>query len=489
MSLRDSARALDSLQRIFGDQNLARSPDHELLAQYLSGDEMTAEFAFEVLVARHGPMVLRVCRRILGNSHEAEDATQATFLVLAQRASSIRKSRSLASWLFGVASRVSARARVQASRRRRYESRFAKPAEVYEENDTDRAAWQALLEEVEKLPERYRCPMVMFHLKGLSYEDAAYELGCSPRTIQTRLARGRERLRTRLTQRGLARSANLVGVSLTHPAGSPLLPAGWAGRTAHCVLQLSANLSLHGTLPVSLATITKGMSNSMGLLKLKVAAALSVSVAVVVSSATASSFLSNEIPSSARPVIAKVPSPSKHREPTRIAQAKTKPASDDVAKAQESTLLKRDEGKSAGMRSIAGSGHAVRFDAPGEGWKLTSVSLYGSRYGYPKPPKEDFEVYLCDENFHKLATFSFPYSTFQRGEPKWVTMEVKPTAVPAKFFIAFSFNPERTKGVYVHFDPRKNDTSFVGIPDEGKPEPFAKGNWMIRARLSPASKD
>ena len=108
--------------------------------------------------------------------------------------------------------------------------------------------------------------------------------------------------------------------------------------------------------------------------------------------------------------------------------------------------------------------------------------------GIPRRPNEDFKIYLCDEKFKTLETFTFPYSTFQRGNPKWVTMEVKPTEVPAKFIICADFNPEATKGVYVHHDASgdaKKPTSFVGLPEAGDPRPFKQGDWMIRARFAP----
>jgi hypothetical protein len=148
--------------------------------------------------------------------------------------------------------------------------------------------------------------------------------------------------------------------------------------------------------------------------------------------------------------------------------------------------LALDDGKQAGKRSIAGGGHAVRFEAPGEGWSLTAVRLYGSRYGYPQPPAEDFKVYLCDDKFQKVAEFPFPYSTFERGEPKWATLDVKPTKVPAKFIVCVGFDPTATKGVYVGHDAEGSGSSLVGLPG-GESQPFTKGDWMIRARIAPPS--
>ena len=116
-----------------------------------------------------------------------------------------------------------------------------------------------------------------------------------------------------------------------------------------------------------------------------------------------------------------------------------------------------------GKKSIAGGGHAVRFEAPGEGWTLTAVRIHGSRYGYPRPPREDFKVFLCDEKFKPIAEFAFPYSKFERGESKWVTLEVKPTKLPKTFILGVDFDPTQTKGVYVSHDKEGSGRSLVGL--------------------------
>lgn len=135
---------------------------------------------------------------------------------------------------------------------------------------------------------------------------------------------------------------------------------------------------------------------------------------------------------------------------------------------------------------MAGSGHAVRFDAPGKDWCLTSVRIYGSRYGEAAPPNENAFVWLCDPEFKLIAAFSFPYSRFARGEATWVTIPIKPTSVPEKFIICVGFNPTATKGVYVHYDSAASGHSLTGLPGrEG--QPFNKGDWLIRAVVQPAA--
>ncbi len=162
-----------------------------------------------------------------------------------------------------------------------------------------------------------------------------------------------------------------------------------------------------------------------------------------------------------------------------VAQAKGDESKDDARE------LARDDGTMKGKKSIAGGGHAVRFEAPGKGWTLTAVKIHGSRYGYPRAPREDFKVFLCDEKFEPIAEFSFPYAKFERGESKWVTLEVKPTQLPKAFILGVNFDPTQTKGVYMSHDKEGSGHSLVGLPGE-RSRPFDQGDWLIRAKIVPA---
>jgi RNA polymerase sigma-70 factor (ECF subfamily) len=139
-----------------------------------------------------------------------------------------------------------------------------------------------------------------------------------------------------------------------------------------------------------------------------------------------------------------------------------------------------DDGTSAGKRSIAGAGHAVKFKAQGKNIDLVGVRIFCSRYGQPSPPNEDAYVWLCDSDFKRLATFPVPYSTFTRGEPKWITIPLKRTRVPDQFVLCVGFNPTSTKGVYVHYDAAAGGQSFTGLPGSAS-RAFDKGDWLIRA--------
>jgi len=147
--------------------------------------------------------------------------------------------------------------------------------------------------------------------------------------------------------------------------------------------------------------------------------------------------------------------------------------------------LAQDDGVSAGKRSVAGSGHAVRFDAPGKNVYLTAVRLFGSRYGQVSPPRENALVWLCDSGFKKIAEFPVPYASFARGAPKWVTIPVKPTRVPPQFVICVGFNPTATKGVFVHHDRAGSGDSFFALPGRTG-RSFDKGDWLIRAVVQEA---
>ncbi len=209
----ESSRAATRyLSDLFRNGTPAVLSDPELLSRFASRrseHDETAELAFAALLARHGPMVLRVCRAVLGDRHEVEDAFQATFLVLAVRARSIRHRGSVASWLHGVALRVAASERTRAARRRRHELvRAAMTSSTTSDAESDPVYDDELTlviqEEIGRLPEKYRAAVVLCYLEGLTHEMAAERLGWPVGSVKSRLAWARERLRVRLTRRGFA---------------------------------------------------------------------------------------------------------------------------------------------------------------------------------------------------------------------------------------------------------------------------------------------
>jgi RNA polymerase sigma factor (sigma-70 family) len=214
------------------------SPDEYLLRQFLNGTESESQDAFGTLVERHGPMVLGVCRHVLHGHHDAEDAFQATFLVLARKAGSIRNGRVLAGWLHEVAHRIAIKARASAARRRTLEREgVAMSPAAFESNTQDEAAaWKELRPvlhaEVEMLPDRYRIPVILSYLEGKTNEEVAKLLRWPVGTVKGRLSRARDLLRRRLVRRGLALSAAFLMTALSQgTVFAEVVPADLVRRT------------------------------------------------------------------------------------------------------------------------------------------------------------------------------------------------------------------------------------------------------------------
>ncbi len=222
--------------------------DGDLLGRFaagrVDGDE-AAQLAFAVLVDRHASAVLRTCRAILGDEHEAQDALQATFLVLARKAGSIRVRDSLGPWLHRVASYAARTARSASARRRGLERRLAaRPAGPGASGDRDDLG-AALHEEIGRLPDRFRVPLLLCDLQGLTHEQAAADLGCPVGTIKSRLSRGRDRLKRRLIRRGLAPALAGLGATPGRLASAREVAAALAGAGASGSAPALAERTIH----------------------------------------------------------------------------------------------------------------------------------------------------------------------------------------------------------------------------------------------------
>jgi RNA polymerase sigma factor (sigma-70 family) len=201
------------------------------------------EVAFGMLVARHGPMVLGVCRSLLRHEQDAEDAFQATFLVLARKAGSIRSQESLGSWLHGVAYRLSCNLQARSRRRRVHERRAPlMPAADPTLDVTVRELNQAVMEEIGRLPDKYRKALVLCYLEGATQEAAAQQLGCSPGALRGRLHRGREELRRRLARRGLTLPHGALAVPL--PGAVAAVRPGLVDATTRAALRYACGESV-----------------------------------------------------------------------------------------------------------------------------------------------------------------------------------------------------------------------------------------------------
>ncbi|QEH32587.1 ECF RNA polymerase sigma factor SigE [Aquisphaera giovannonii] len=256
------------LEALFATGASGGLPDRHLLAQFAATRD---ESAFGAIVVRHGPMVWGVCRRILRDPHDAEDAFQATFLVLARKAGSIARRERLAGWLYAVAHKTAVRARAMASRRRARERPVAEMPEPEAARDRDRDDLLAILdEELGRLPERFRMPVVLCDLEGRTQKDAASQLGCPPGTVSSRLSRGRAMLASRLTRRGVTLSAASLAASLVREAESASLPAGLIGATAWAASLFAAG-GAAGTVPAGVLNLAGEVLRMMVLSRLKIA--------------------------------------------------------------------------------------------------------------------------------------------------------------------------------------------------------------------------
>jgi RNA polymerase sigma factor (sigma-70 family) len=237
--------------------------DGELLTVYSARGGETAEMAFSALVERHGPMVLRVCRSILRDEPDAEDAFQATFVILFRNAGAIRKRESVASWLHGVALRVAGCSRASAARRRVYERRSALASQTGPAAGVEPDLRPLLHEELDRLPERYRVPVVLCYLEGVPCEEAAQRLGWPVGTVKSRLARGRARLRSRLIRRGLAPSAVLVESAISGETASAAISSRAVELAVRTAIQSAKSAPGAGVVPVAVAYLTQGALKAM----------------------------------------------------------------------------------------------------------------------------------------------------------------------------------------------------------------------------------
>jgi RNA polymerase sigma factor (sigma-70 family) len=253
-------------------------PDGQLLERFLSRHE---EAAFEALVRRHGPMVLGVCRRVLGSLHDAEDAFQATFLVLVRKAASLRSRELLGNWLYGVAYRTAMKARTMNARRRAREERArVKPAVDRPTED----GWEELLplldQELSQLPDKYRVPVVLCDLEGRSRREVARDLKVPEGTVSSRLATARKLLAGRLARYGVALSGGALAAVLTGKAASACVSGALAASTARVAVLAAGEGFTAGAVPAQVLALTEGVVKTMFLMKLRAVVAVALVVCV-----------------------------------------------------------------------------------------------------------------------------------------------------------------------------------------------------------------
>jgi RNA polymerase sigma factor (sigma-70 family) len=275
---------LHHLHKLAGGPCAPHGTDRQLVDAFAARRDETA---FATLVARHGPMVLRVCRRVLNHEHDAEDAFQATFLVLAKNIASIRRREALAGWLHGVAYRTAMKAKRSAARRRNHEARLrtlpARPPQPPAWDDVQ----AALDEEIQRLSEHHRRAFVLCVLESRTVPEAAAELGCKLGTVSSWLMRARRRLQQRLARRGIKLAALLAALSIADSAGraGPSVPLVRA--TVRFGLLVAAGEPAAGVIPAHVAALAAGVTRAMFVTKARIATAVLIAVGLVAAGAWA----------------------------------------------------------------------------------------------------------------------------------------------------------------------------------------------------------
>ena len=253
--------------------------DGQLLERFVRQQD---EAAFAVLLQRHAKMVWNVCSRILRDPHQTEDAFQATFLVLVRKAGSIAHGERLANWLYGVAFRVAKKAKVQTGKRQAHRREMP---DMPSKNPTDQLG-AVLDDEMRHLPAKYREPLVLCYLEGLSSEEAARQLGCPEGTLRSWLTRAREMLRQRLLRRGMVVPAAGLASLLAENAASAAVPPGVVDSTlavTHALLTAGQQTTF-GLASASVAALTEGVLKDMLFIKLKIAAGFLAAAVVLAGS-------------------------------------------------------------------------------------------------------------------------------------------------------------------------------------------------------------
>jgi RNA polymerase sigma factor (sigma-70 family) len=250
------------LRHLSGEEASVEQSDGQLLQRFIAQRE---ERAFAAILQRYGALVYGVCRHVLREPHDAEDAFQATFLVLARKAATIRRHESLAAWLHRVALNLARMARTSTARRRAHEKEAVLMAQARSVDEEALRDWQPVLhEEVDRLPEKYRVPVVLCYLEGRTHGEAAQELGWSLGTVKGRLARARDLLRTRLARRGLALSAGALAPALAQSVAGAAGPPALLGLTLRAGLLFAARGAIPaGTATAQAVTLAKGALQTM----------------------------------------------------------------------------------------------------------------------------------------------------------------------------------------------------------------------------------
>jgi RNA polymerase sigma factor (sigma-70 family) len=398
MTTTPTKTVLRHIRGMIAAEQTGQLADGELLERFAARRE---EAAFAALVRRHGPLVFGVCRRVLHNRHDAEDAFQAAFLALARHAGVVGRRGSVGGWLHLVAYRAAVRARSRALKREEHERRAEQRATADPLAElTGRELLALLDEELQRLPDVYREPLVLCYLEGRTRDEAAREFGCSLGTMKRRLERAREALRMRLTARGVALPAALLAAALAPEAGSGAVPATLATAALNAALA-------QGTVPAAVAELAAGALGGAGSAKFRAAAVVLFAIGALAlgAGALATQFASTPAAAAPAPVAAadgkeaakpaeKPAPPGETKEMTvsgRVLDLDGKPLADTdvVVCAREGVMLSSWQGWASYRKEVLGrtksdkdGGYRLTVPRPNPLLNLRSVHVVAAAAGH-----------------------------------------------------------------------------------------------------------
>jgi RNA polymerase sigma factor (sigma-70 family) len=361
MATNDTNPLLRHLRRLTVTANAENASDYELVQSFVADRD---DAAFTTLFRRHGPMVHGLCRRVLHNEQDADDAFQATFLVFARKARFLRSSDLLGSWLYGVAYRTALKARCTAARRRAHEA--AAPARVAAEPLAEMtiAEVQGVVDqELAELPEKFRAPLVLCCLEGLARDEAARQLGWTVSVLKSRLEQARELLRQRLARRGLTLPAAMLALGTLATTLQAAVPPALAGATVKATLLVAAGAAAAPVVSTNVVLLAEAASKGTLLVKGKVAPALVLALVVLGVGVTGAALrlATRADPQTAAVDAPKVQEPASQSEPAEFGQ-KTEPLT--LPERESLTRWGRSEDVFSARLTRAVSGQVGRSEPP-----------------------------------------------------------------------------------------------------------------------------
>ncbi len=398
--------------------------DEDLLRDFVQHRD---DRAFAALVRRHGPLVLRVCLSALRHEQDAEDAFQATFLLLARKAESIKKGQSLASWLHGVAHRLTMQMKRNAGRRRAHEKRVRT---MTRQSPCDELSWrevQSLLdEEVGRLPAKCRDVFVLCGLEGVSQSDAARQLGLRESTVSSRLAQARRLLRARLTRRGVSLAGVFGIAALARRAGAAVRPGLVRGTVELVLSQTAARAAATCAAAARIVTLVEGIEQTMSASKLKVVMSFLLALGLA---AAGLGGLVDHAPARTAGALAQAASDAPRQgPPQKDNQQPDPPPTATLAKAEGASLAVKGRVLGPDGKPVAGAKLYLGHYGPRDEVSLTRKAETDAdgRFEFSFPKSQ-----LSKAHPDQRIGQTFGAWTFERFEPSfWPADEVNPYFTP-----------------------------------------------------------